>query len=506
MPRIDAVLTRAAEKAPSHDAVWEWSTGRRVTYAELDAHVTSLAVWLGAHGTRPGDAVGIHLPNSAAFLTAQFGSLRAQALATYVNYRLSAEEARRQLAMVGARVIVTTLDRARALRDFAGFEHAHFIVTDDDPPFGTSLSSILARRVETGPPFQSGEDADAIARFTSGSTGAPKGIIVSHRAWLIRAVSILAEEVQVDHGAVTLLLSPLSHYAGLFVLPTFMRTGTLLLFDRFDLDEVSRALETRTVACAQMVPTMIGMFAEAPRARVALLASGVKRIIYAGSPIQPQLLGSMLDMLPSTEFIQGYGSHEAGSISVLHDAAHRDPVLRLSAGRPYLAAHVRISNGPGEEVGEIEVNAPWTPRVRITERGRERVTEDWIPTGDIGELRDGFLFLKDRAGDVIISGGFNVYPREVEAVIDAHPAVRASAVVSSPDPKWGERVVAFVVPREAIPFDSQSLRDHCRAHLATYKVPKEFHVIESIPLNPNGKPDRRHLSGPLWQGRARRIN
>lgn len=506
MPRIDAVLARAAARAPTQNAVWEWRTGRRITYAELDAHTSTFAAWLRARGLRPGDAVGIHLPNGAPFLIAQFGSLRAQALASYVNYRLSPEEARRQLAMVQAQAIVTTSERAPALREFSDLKNAAFVLADEDAPFGAALSEVLSTPQSVESSDLPGEELDAIARFTSGSTGTPKGIIVSHRAWLIRAVSILAEEVQIAPGSVTMLLGPLSHYAGLFVLPTFMRTGTLLVFDRFDLKDVADALATRTVSCVQMVPTIIGLIVETAAAREALRTSGVKHIIYAGSPIQPQLLGTAIDMLPATEFVQGYGSHEAGSISYLDGAAHRNPILRQSAGRPHLAARVRIERQEGSDIGEIEVNAPWTPRVRITEHGRETIEADWIPTGDIGELREGFLFLKDRAGDVIISGGFNVYPREVEAVIDTHVSVRTSAVVSQPDAKWGERVIAFVVLRDPSANDVAALHDHCRRHLASYKVPKEFVPIDAIPLNPNGKPDRRALSAPLWEGRTRRIN
>jgi len=133
-------------------------------------------------------------------------------------------------------------------------------------------------------------------------------------------------------------------------------------------------------------------------------------------------------------------------------------------------------------------------------------TNEWAPTGDIGEIKGGFIYLRDRLNDVIISGGFNVYPLEVEAVIDTFPAIAGSVVVSAPDDRWGERVIAYVVPRDASGFDETALNEHCRKRLANYKVPKEFRAIQQIPVNVNGKPDRRKLSQPMWEGRDRRIN
>jgi long-chain acyl-CoA synthetase len=219
------------------------------------------------------------------------------------------------------------------------------------------------------------------------------------------------------------------------------------------------------------------------------------------------VLEDALEVLPRAEIIQVYGSHEAGSISYLDGAGHRDAALRRSAGRPLLATEVRVrQQSPSDPVGEIEVKTPWMPHARLSEKGREPETSEWSRTGDLGELKDGFIFLRDRMNDVIISGGFNVYPLEVEAVIDSHPDILSSAVVSAPDDRWGERVIAFVVPREGRRLDDAALRAYCKARLANYKVPKEVRAIAQIPTNPGGKPDRRRLSEPMWKGEQRRIN
>jgi acyl-CoA synthetase (AMP-forming)/AMP-acid ligase II len=505
MPTIDAVLHRAAEYAPARIAVREWG-GRDVSYRRLDDWASAIAARLAAAGIGPDARVGVHLPNGADFVAAQFGAMRAGAVASLVNYRLLPNEAARQLELAQARAIVTTADRAAALRDAGVLRDALFLVSDGGPPVGESLADLFAAAGTSSTPPPDREEHDALARFTSGSTGAPKGVLVSHRAWLTRAVSILAEELKVDSGSTTMVLGPLSHQAGLFVLPTFMRNGTLLTFDRFDLAQTAAALSSLPVAQMQMVPTMLRMLVEDGAVAAALAASTLRQIVYGGSPIAESVIAAALDLLPNCDFVQGYGSHEAGAISHLDGPAHRDPARRRSAGRPFLLAEVRIAPFAGGDYGEIEVRAPWTPRARITERGREPVTEDWIPTGDLGEMRDGFLYLMDRAHDVIITGGFNVYPKEVETVLNAHPDVAMSAVVSMPDPKWGEKVIAFVVPAGGRAPDEAALREHCRHGLSNFKVPKEYRTIPEMPLNANGKPDRRRLSDPLWEGQARRIN
>lgn len=505
MPTIDSVVSRAAVLAPDQTAVHEWEANRKLTYGELDAALSSFAAWMRAHGLSDGQAVALHLPNSSDFLIAQFSSFRAGAVAVYVNYRLSAAESVRQIRLGGARVIVTTKVKMNELRDFPELKDAIFVLVDRDGTGEHNLQNIIQKRATIDGPVDR-EDKDAIIRFTSGSTGAPKGIIVTHRAWLIRAVSMLAETIQVVPHSTTMVLGPLTHQAGLFVLPTFLRLGTLLIISDFDPLKVADALARERISCAPFVPTVIGFLLENPASREALRNSGITRIMYGGSPIRRTVLDEAIDLLPNTEFFQSYGSHEAGSISYLNHADHQDPMLRSSAGKPLLAAAVQLGNVNADGIGEIEVKAPWTPHARLTEAGREPIPDGWIPTGDLAELKHGYIFLRDRMNDVIISGGFNVYPMEIENVIDSYSDVAGSAVVSAPDDRWGERIVAFVVPKNPSAFQQDALRDYCRSRLANYKVPKDIIPVSEIPLNVNGKPDRRRLSQPMWEGHARRIN
>ena len=505
MPTIDEVVTRAAYSAPDRIAIREWDTGRNFAYRDLDRAVSAFAAWLQANSLREDGSVAIHLPNSFEFLVAQFAAFRAGGIAAYINFRLAPEEAARQMRLANTQVIVTTAEKAEFFKADAQLGKAK-IVLKDKGSTGVSLADIVIDTSQRPVTIDGREDSDAIARFTSGSTGAPKGILVTHRAWLIRAVSILTEEMQIVPSSSTMVLGPLSHQAGLFVLPTFLKLGTLVIIDDFDVDKVAAVLRSERISCAQMVPTIMHLVLENPGAREALRTSGLNRLIYGGSPIRRAVLDDALALLPNVEFVQVYGSHEAGSISSLDGTAHHDPVLRNSAGRPFLAAQVRIRSDGPSEIGEIEVKAPWLPHARLTESGREVIDSKWAATGDLGELRDGYIYLRDRMNDVIISGGFNVYPLEVEAALNSHPTVKMSAVASAPDERWGERVIAFVVANDTAGFDAESVREFCHQHLANYKVPKEFHAVSEIPINANGKVDRRQLSEPFWQGKSRRIN
>jgi acyl-CoA synthetase (AMP-forming)/AMP-acid ligase II len=505
LPTIDSIITRAAKVSPNQIAVREWG-GQEITYAELDSAVSSFAAWARSQGTQAGDAIAIHLPNSIAFLVAQFGSFRAGAVATYVSYRLTPNEAQRQFALSRARIVVTTPAKATELRKDPAFVNTVIVVDGPGSEHSHSLTDVIAARLLPDFTTEGLEDSDAIIRFTSGSTGDPKGLIVTHRAWLIRAMSLLIEELDIRQGSTTLLLGQLSHQAGLFVIPTFMRSGTLLVQEKFSLDTVAEILETQPISCAQIVPTMFTLMLNHARAREALAKSRMHRIVYGGSPIRQSVLAEVMGVLPMTEFVQAYGSLEAGSISVLTGTAHRDPKLQHSAGHPFLPVQLRLNAPNADGVGEIEVKSPWLPNARLTPQGREEITEEWSRTGDLGEVIDGYIYLRDRMNDMIISGGFNVYPVEVEKVIGSHPQVLDVAVASAPDDKWGERVIAFVVPRAPGTFNEEGMREYCKTQLAGYKVPKEFHLIAEMPLNVNGKPDRRSLAQPHWAGRQRRIN
>lgn len=505
MPRIDSILSRSAMAYPMATAIREWPSGNHMTYQELNSAVTNFAVWLQSKGLQNSEVIAIHLPNTKNFIITQFGIFRSGATAAYINFRLSPIEVRRQLLLCKAKILITTVDKTTEFFEDNALKHLTFIVDVPHQSF-LNIPSITNHPPKTLLQINNCEDWDAIIRFTSGSTGNPKGVIVSHRSWLIRAISIQAEELNILPNSNTLILGPLTHQAGLFVLPTMQRGATLHMMEKLDFEIVFSILSKVNISCIQMVPTILGFFLQDEKSKNLLSKSHIKRVVYGGSPIRQSVLDEVLELLPETEFIQSYGSHECGSISFLDGISHRNPKYQFSAGRPFLATEIRLNNESGESYGEIEVKAPWLPHAKITEMGREIISSSWSKTGDLAEVIDGYIFLRDRLNDVIISGGFNVYPMEVEKVIGSHPSVFDGVVVSAPDDKWGEKVIAFVVPRSNVDLNINDLKIHCQGLLADYKVPKEFKIISEIPLNVNGKHDRRKLREPFWHGSKRHIN
>ena len=505
MPTLDSVITRAAMAAPSAIAIREWN-GQELSYQQLDVAVHRFASWLHANEVLDGDAVAIHLPNGAAFFIGQFGSFRAAGVATYVNYRLSYSEAKRQLMVSNAKVILTTEAKANQLRNDPDFDKTLIVSNESSHGQFQTLQDILATDLPPLPTNVGKEDSDAIIRFTSGSTGEPKGLIVTHRAWMLRAMALLTEEMRIPAKSTTLVLGQVSHQAGLFVIPTFLQHATLVVMEKFDLAHIAELLSTIEVSTIQIVPTMFSLILNDAPASQAFAKANIARVIYGGSPIRPTLLEQAMKLMPNTEFVQSYGSHEAGSISYLDGADHQDAQFRQSAGRLFLPVEVRLHEPNSDGVGEFEVKNPWLPNARLTSQGRQAITEQWTRTGDLGMLVGEHLYLSDRLNDLIITGGFNVYPAEVENIIGAHPQVLDCAVTSAPDNTWGEKVIAFVVLKDPTEYDESSLKEHCKTLLAGYKVPKEFRVIEQLPLNANSKPDRRQLSIDLWAGYSRRIN
>ena len=344
----------------------------------------------------------------------------------------------------------------------------------------------------------------------------------THRHLLSTAVTGIVEN-RVGYGERVLLLTPMHHVAfednlgRCFFLP-----NTAVVYDRpFDPGRVIQTLERERISSCLMVPTMISALVHHPDIEKADL-SRLKRLYYVGSPMPLELLRKSMSVLEKfgTGFCQQYGQTESGPLSTIlppEDHVADGPpekVRRLaSAGRPVLDYEVRIVGPEGEdlppgEVGEIALRSVAIMKGywEMEEKTAQTLRDGWLHTGDLGTFdEDGYVYLIDRKNDMIISGGENVYPREVEEALYQHPAVREATVVGVPDDYWGETVKAVVALHKGETLSEEELREFCKGRLASYKRPKSIEIWEDLPKNATGKLLRRKVRERYWEGMDRQI-
>jgi acyl-CoA synthetase (AMP-forming)/AMP-acid ligase II len=324
--------------------------------------------------------------------------------------------------------------------------------------------------------------------------------------------------MRVGRGDVLLLSGPLTHASGMFLQPFLYQGGTILIQDKFDPDTLLAAVERWRVTYTFMVPTMLNRLATHPGLGRYDISS-LKQVAYGGAPMAPARIREAWEALGPV-LSQGYGGGETTGGLILfstedHARAIREVPKRLaSCGRPIGESEVRVVNEAGQavqgdEVGEIVVRGPdvfagYWKEPELTKQAFD--AEGWLHTGDLAKVdEEGFIYIVDRSKDMIISGGFNVYPTEVEQALYAHPAVYEACVVGVPDDTWGEAVKAVVVLRPGMQATEAEIVRHCREVLADFKKPRSVEFVAELPRNPNGKISRKAVREPYWAGRDRRV-
>jgi acyl-CoA synthetase (AMP-forming)/AMP-acid ligase II len=476
-----AFLTKAARAHPARVAVTDGSN--ELTYAELDARAAAFAGGLVRRGYAAGDRVVIFMPNRPEYLTVMFGLFKGGFVAVPVNAKLHPSELAFILEHSGARAVVFSAKTREtveaALASVAGVER---IDVDGDWVSGDPSGFADA---EVDP------NDTAWLFYTSGTTGRPKGAMLTHRNLCASAMNALADICDFQPEDVVLHVAPLSHGSGIYALPSIARAAKNIIYagGSFDADDVlATARREGVTIIAFLAPTMIHMLLDAgPELSVPTL----RRIPYGGAPIDAGLATAAIERFGAV-FAQLYGMGESPmTITYLRPEDHHGRALS-SAGIPRTDVEVRLvdeSDGQGEVCvrGDVVMLGYWND-----EEATARALEGgWLHTGDIGRFEDGFLHLVSRKSDVIISGGANVYPREVEDVLHLHPAVAEACVFGVPDPKWGESVAAAVVA--SAPVDADELIEHCRAHIASFKKPTRIEFVAELPRNAYGKVLRRDL-------------
>ncbi|MFI6368201.1 long-chain fatty acid--CoA ligase [Nocardia sp. NPDC050630] len=483
------------------DAIALIQQDRRVDYATLADRVDALAAALADFGVGPGDRVAYLGHNDIATFETLFATTHLGAIFVALNTRLAAPEIAGLLDDADPAVLLTGADSGidALARSSATAQLLHL---------GEEYENAITEHRGRTPPAQAvGLDDPALILYTSGTTGRPKGAVLTHGNIVWNTLNQFAH-FSLGRDDVSLCSAPLFHVLGLgqITLPTLYAGGTVVVIPKFDPSEFLSTIERCRATVFPLAPTMLKMLCEAPEWETTDLSS-VRCVAFGGSPVLEHVAKAWLAR--GIQALQGYGMTEAapGVLMALRHGADAHPV---SAGVPHFFTDValltptgEIIEGPGQ--GELLVKGPnvfagYWQRPDATE---EAFIDGWFRTGDIVRIDDdGWAHIVDRVKDMIISGGENIYPAEVEAAIARLEGVGDCAVVAVPDERWGEVGLAFIVLRAGHVIDEDTIRTHLEANLARYKIPKYYLFREQLPRNALGKlqrlmlrDDARHLRG-----------
>ena len=516
----DLVRFQAQERGDQAVFVFEGTT---TTYGELHQRSNQAANGLAALGVKAGDRIAYMGKNTSAYFEILAAAAKIGAVMTPINWRLAPPEVAyivndctAAILFVGAEftgLVRELKPQLRFVQTIFGVEGA-----DGDIPDYTQWRSGFD---DTDVCTPSAAADEAIQLYTSGTTGHPKGAIMTHGSILIKRT---AEEEAALHdwqrsepGETSLLAMPCFHVSGTLYGMTTLRNGTTAIVVReYDPAQALDFIEQYGIAKIFMVPAAIQILLNHPRVGE-IDFSRLKYITYGASPIPLELMKRSMEVF-GCGFVQMYGMTEtSGTIVTLnpedHDVAG-NPRMR-SVGKPLTGVEIKIIDEAGNGVASGDVGEIATRSVQnmkgywnLPEATAAAIDADgWLRTGDAGYLDDeGYLYIHDRVKDMIISGGENVYPAEVENAVYSHPAVADVAVIGVPDDKWGEAVKACVVLKDGAVASQAELIAHARDSIAGYKCPKSVDFIAALPRNPSGKILRRELRAPYWEGRSRAIN
>jgi len=488
------LLVRAARVHPDRPAVLH---GERLLwrYRGLADRTARLAGHLRAIGLAPGDRVALLMRNQVSYLEALYAAWWAGLAAVPINAKLHPDEVGYILADAEASALIASDDLAEAVAPLAPRLRATVV------PASARYEAALAAAtpIETAP--RAPTDL-AWLFYTSGTTGRPKGVMLSHRNLQTALACYFVDVDDVDEADATVYAAPISHGAGLYNLPFVARAARHVVPESGGFDPAELVALSRSVGrlCMFAAPTMVHRLVDHVEATGAP-SDGFKTIVYGGGPMYVEDIRRALATM-GPRFVQIYGQGEspmtitALSRAQLADDRHPRWLERIaSVGVAQALVEVRVVDGDGRDVaagqtGEVVVRGDtvmagyW----RNAEATAQALRDGWLWTGDLGTLDgDGFLTLKDRSKDLIISGGSNIYPREVEEVLLRHPRVREVSVVGRRDARWGEVVVAFVVGADGAAVDPAELDALCLAHIARFKRPREYRFVDALPKNNYGK-------------------
>jgi long-chain acyl-CoA synthetase len=467
-----------------------------LTYGQVEAMTGRVAAGLRATGLERGGTVALQLPNLPEFVFAFFGALRAGLTVVPLNPLLKGPEVSYHLRDSGARALIThetfAGEAAKGVAEAGDVELYVVPAGTDAPRLGTPFERLYADEVLDTEPMN--PDDTAVVIYTSGTTGRPKGAELTHFQ-MFMAATVAGDTFAYRDDDVSMAVLPLFHVFGLSsVMNTAIRCGaTLVLVPRFEAGAVLDAIERHRVSVFCGVPTMFVALLHADRAGRDL--GSLRVCVSGGASIPGEVLRGFEAAYPGAPVLEGYGLSETCALATFNRSAEDRRVL--SIGKRMWGVEVRVVDGQDRElpagpehVGEVVLRGHNVMKGYLgrPEATAEAMRGGWFHTGDLGYRdEDGFFYIVDRKKDLVIRGGFNVYPREIEEVLHEHPAVLEAAVIGRPDERLGEEVVAFVSLRPGSSATPEEVVAFSRERLAAYKYPREVVVVDDLPKGPSGK-------------------
>ncbi|MEA3301455.1 MAG: long-chain-fatty-acid--CoA ligase [Pseudomonadota bacterium] len=492
-------LERNARWCPDHPAYVQGE--RSISHRQLLARGKRLGSALHRAGVRKQDRVGILAMNSIEYGEVIAATQWAGYILATVNFRLAPAEMAWIINDGAPKVLffeaqyLEVIDQLRPeLRSVETY-----VCIDGEAPWAQSYEAFMASGDEAGPPCRAREDDIFCLIYTSGTTGRPKGCIWGHRE-LRQLVQVDAWLVDLQQPDRILIVMPMFHVGGLVLsLSQHVRGGTAYLYRQFDPEAIIGAIEREKLTVLLLAPTMVQMLLDHPAIAGADLSS-VRTILYSAAPMPSPVLLRAIEVFDGCGFVNLFGQTEICMfcLSPLQHKPNGSEAERRqlrSVGQPYPNLEAKILDDDGNEcpvgvAGEIVARSGamfrgyWNNSVATVETLRN----GWVHTGDMGRIdEDGFLYLVDRKKDMIISGGENIYSREVEEALLQHPAVSEAAVIGVPDPKWGENVCAVLVLKAGASVSGEEIIRHCQSLIASYKKPKVVHLVPELPKLVTGK-------------------
>jgi acyl-CoA synthetase (AMP-forming)/AMP-acid ligase II len=512
MTALNFMVSRAAAWYGTRTAVEDGT--RALSFTDVEQRSNRLAHALLARSGERGARVAMLLPNRLESVEVDFAIMKAGKAKIPVNVRLRNAERAFLLADSGAETLIFDSSGEESVAEIAPeLPDLRHLIRLGPGRLGASYEDLLAAGATTLPEIVLGADDPSLFLYTSGTTGRPKGAVTTNFGRLMGTLNMLASEIDPRPAGAMVHVGSMAHGSGSKTLAHFLRGSRNIPVAQWDperfLDLVARTRATHSF----LVPTMIDQLTAATQSSPADW-SCLRAITYGGAPMPASRLAAALAVFDG-RLVQVYGSCEAPHPVLVLDAdAHaRGGDILSAAGREVVGVEVRLvrsdgSDSPAGEPGEMLVRGPnvMSGYWNRPEATAEVLVGGWYHTGDVARRdAEGYLHIIDRVRDVIISGGYNVYPAELEAVLAAHPAVAGVAVVGVPDERWGESVRAVVVRREGSAVTAEDLIGFCADRVAGYKKPRGVDFVTDLPLGSTGKVLRREIRDRYWTGQARRV-